>query len=142
MRRRIGTARTRSVGLVSVVLVAIAAVAYLVAGGLVFQRDTGPAVIDVAMDMTGYDTPEIRVSVGQPVTIRLTSLDAPLYLDDGGRHQLAVEELGVDIIAPAQGSASATFTPTEVGTYEFYCDVCCGGRSNPAMVGTLIVEGA
>lgn len=97
-------------------------------------------VIDVAIDMQGFDKPEIRVQAGEPVTLRLTSLDGPFHLDGGGKHQLAIDKFDVNIIAPSRGSASATFTPTEPGTYEFYCDICCGGRANPTMIGTLIVE--
>jgi heme/copper-type cytochrome/quinol oxidase subunit 2 len=98
-------------------------------------------VIDVEAAMNGFDQYEIRVKVGEPVTIRLTSLDNTHHTDGGGKHQWAVDELGVDIIAPALGSNYATFTPQEVGSYIFYCDICCGGRANPSMNGTLIVEG-
>ncbi|MGK7310968.1 MAG: cupredoxin domain-containing protein [Candidatus Longimicrobiales bacterium M2_2A_002] len=104
--------------------------------------DADPDIIDVAIDMKGFDTPEIRVRAGEPVTVRLTSLDGPFHLDGGGKHQLAIDELGVNIIAPARDTASATFVATEPGTYEFYCDICCGGRANPTMIGTLVVEGA
>lgn len=97
-------------------------------------------VIDVAADMAGFDHPVIRVPAGEPVTIRLTSLDNEYHIDGGGRHQFAVDELGVNIIAPSLGSASATFTASEPGTYVFYCDICCGGRANPTMSGKLIVE--
>jgi heme/copper-type cytochrome/quinol oxidase subunit 2 len=99
-----------------------------------------PAVVDVSIDMKGFDRDTIRVRAGEPVTIRLTSLDGPFHLDGGGQHQLAIDELGLDIIAPARGSASATFTATEPGTYTFYCDICCGGRANPTMIGALVVE--
>jgi cytochrome c oxidase subunit II len=74
------------------------------------------------------------------VTIRLTSLDNQYHTDGGGQHQWAVDELGVNIIAPSLGSSYATFTPVEPGVYEFYCDICCGGRANPSMQGKLIVE--
>src|SRR5574341_1368940 len=97
-------------------------------------------VIDVAADMSGFDMKEIRVKVGQPVTVRLTSLDNSHHTDGGGKHQLAVEELGVDIIAQPESSNYATFTPDKPGEYTFYCDICCGGRANPTMNGTLIVE--
>jgi cytochrome c oxidase subunit II len=97
-------------------------------------------VIDVAANMGGFDRPEIRVPAGEPVTIRLTSLDNQYHTDGGGQHQWAVDELGVDIIAPSLGSSYATFTPVEPGVYEFYCDICCGGRANPSMQGKLIVE--
>lgn len=99
-----------------------------------------PDVIDVAADMGGFDRSTIRVSVGERVTVRLTSLDNRFHTDGGGQHQFAVDELGVNIVAPPLGSATGTFTPTEPGTYVFYCDICCGGRANPTMSGTLVVE--
>ncbi|MBI5292745.1 MAG: cupredoxin domain-containing protein [Chloroflexi bacterium] len=97
-------------------------------------------VIDVAADMGGFDMKLIRVKVGQPVTVRLTSLDNSHHTDGGGKHQWAVDELEVSIVAPPEGSNYATFTPTKAGTYIYYCDICCGGRANPTMQGALIVE--
>jgi heme/copper-type cytochrome/quinol oxidase subunit 2 len=98
-------------------------------------------VIDIKADMSGFDQKEIHVKVGQPVTVRLTSLDNQHHTDGGGKHQWAVDELGMSIIAPPEGSSYETFTPTKAGSYVFYCDICCGGRANPTMQGTLIVEG-
>lgn len=90
--------------------------------------------------MSGFDTSEICVKAGQPVTVHLTSLDNSHHTAGGGKHQWAVDELGVSIIAPPEGSNYATFTPRAPGTYTFNCDICCGGRANPSMQGTLIVE--
>ncbi|HEU0291424.1 MAG TPA: cupredoxin domain-containing protein [Anaerolineales bacterium] len=98
-------------------------------------------VIDVQASMSGFDQKEIRVKVGKPVTIRLTSLDNEHHTDGGGKHQWAVDELGVDIIAQPESSNYMTFTPENVGTYTFYCDICCGGKANPTMSGQLIIEG-
>ena len=98
-------------------------------------------VIDVAASMSGFDQKEIRVKVGQPVTVRLTSLDNSHHTDGGGKHQWAVNELGVDIIAQPESSNYMTFTPDKPGAYTFYCDICCGGKANPTMNGQLIVEG-
>ena len=97
-------------------------------------------VIDVEASMSGFDKTEIRVRVGQPVTIRLTSLDNSHHTDGGGQHQWAVDELGVDVIAQPESSNYITFTPDKAGTYTFYCDICCGGRANPTMNGQIIVE--
>src|SRR3972149_1044152 len=36
------------------------------------------------------------------VTIRLTSLDGPHHTDGGGKHQWAVDEFGVSVVAPAE----------------------------------------
>lgn len=98
-------------------------------------------VIDIAADMGGFDQEEVRVKAGESVTIQLTSLDTPYHNDGGGKHQWAVDELNVSVIAPPKGSNSVTFTPDKPGTYTFYCDICCGGRANPTMQGKLIVVG-
>ena len=98
-------------------------------------------VIDIAADMSGFTRKEVRVKAGQPVTVRLRSLDNSHHTDGGGKHQWAVDELGVSIIAPPLGSSYKTFTPARPGTYTFYCDICCGGRANPTMSGKLVVVG-
>lgn len=98
-------------------------------------------VINISADMGGFSRREIRVKAGQAVTVRLRSLDNSHHTDGGGKHQWAVDELGVNIIAPPLGSNYKTFTPTKAGTYTFYCDICCGGRANPTMSGRLVVVG-
>ena len=96
-------------------------------------------VIDITADMGGFSRNEVRIKAGQPVTVRLRSLDNSHHTDGGGKHQWAVDELGVSIIAPPEGSNYKTFTPAKPGTYTFYCDICCGGRANPTMSGRLVV---
>ncbi|MCL5123909.1 MAG: cupredoxin domain-containing protein [Deltaproteobacteria bacterium] len=126
---------------------AIVLVVLGIAGFLLFKSFYKPPlpvadnVIDVSADMSGFSMTEIRVKVGQPVTIRLRSLDNSHHTDGAGKHQWAVDDFNVSVIAPAEGTATTTFTPTKTGTYVFYCDICCGGRANPSMNGKLIVEG-
>lgn len=126
-----------------IITIAVLALAGYLLKPAVFGR-SGPApdakIIDIAANMGGFDMKLIRVKAGEPVTIRLTSLDNRYHRDGGGKHQFAVDGMDVNIIAQPLSSAAATFTPEEPGRYEFYCDVCCGGRANPSMVGTLIVE--
>ncbi len=98
-------------------------------------------VIDMEASMSGFDKKEIRVKVGQPVTIRLTSIDNSHHTDGGGKHQWAVDELGVNVIAQPESSNTVTFTPDKEGSFTFYCDICCGGKANPTMNGQIIVEG-
>lgn len=127
----------------AIVLGVLGLAAYLLYGAF-FRPGPPPMagnVIDVEAAMDGFNTYEIRVQAGEPVTLRLTSLDNTHHTDGGGKHQFAIDELGVDIIAPALGSSYATFTPQAAGTYTFYCDICCGGRANPSMNGSFIVEG-
>ncbi len=117
------------------------------AGWLMYSAFSGPRlapvagnVIDVAASMDGFDRTRITVKVGQPVTLRLTSMDNSMHTDGGGRHQWAVDAFKVSVVAPPEGSNTVTFTPDKVGTYMFYCDIWCGGRANPSMQGTLVVE--
>jgi plastocyanin len=119
----------------------------LLAGSLLYSSFSKPKlqalagnVIDVAADMAGFDVKLLRVKVGEPVTIRLTSLDNSHHTDGGGQHQWAVDELGLNLVAQPESSNTVTFTPAQPGTYTYYCDICCGGRANPTMQGTLVVE--
>jgi len=137
-RRKI---RTAAFAVVSVLV--IGAAGYLLFKAF-WKPDLPPMagnVVDIAADMGGFTRKEVRVKAGQPVTVRLRSLDNSHHTDGGGKHQWAVDELGVSIIAPPLGSSYKTFTPARPGTYTFYCDICCGGRANPTMSGKLVVVG-
>ena len=135
--------RIRTVMFSGIVLVVLGLAAYLLQSA--FSRPElkpmAGTVIDIAADMAGFSQTEVRVQAGEAVTVRLTSLDNSHHTDGGGKHQWAVDELGVSIIAQPESSAYATFTPAEPGVYTFYCDICCGGRANPTMQGILVVEG-
>jgi len=134
--------RPRMLLYVGVVGTVLAVAGYLLASGFIRPalEPMAGTVIDIAADMGGFSQDEVRVKVGQPVTVRLTSLDNSHHTDGGGKHQWAVDELRVNIIAQPESTANATFTPTAPGVYTFYCDICCGGRANPTMQGTLVVE--
>jgi len=97
-------------------------------------------IVEIKGTMGGFSTSMIRAKAGRPLTVRLTSMDNRFHTDGGGKHQFAIDYLKVNIIAPPLGTREATFTPAEPGIYDYYCDVCCGGRANPTMVGKLIVE--
>jgi len=43
-------------------------------------------------------------------------------------------------VAP-HATKTVTLPALRAGRYEFYCDVCCGGRANPSMIGVLEVQG-
>lgn len=90
--------------------------------------------------MAGFQPFVISAQAGRPITVQLESMDTRFHLDGGGRHQFAIDELGVNIIAPPLGVAEETFVVEEPGEYRFYCSICCGGKANPSMWGTLIVK--
>jgi heme/copper-type cytochrome/quinol oxidase subunit 2 len=125
-----------------VVAAVVAGVAWLLAPALQGsgQRAAGGDVVEIKGTMGGFSTPTIQAKAGRPLTVRLTSVDSRFHTDGGGKHQFAIDALGVNIVAPPLGTQEATFTPPAPGVYEYYCDICCGGRANPTMQGKLIVE--
>ncbi|OGA68280.1 MAG: hypothetical protein A3G81_02660 [Betaproteobacteria bacterium RIFCSPLOWO2_12_FULL_65_14] len=134
--------RTRATAFAIIGVLVLGAAGYLLYGAFA-KRELPPIdgnTIDIAADMAGFTRKEVRIKAGEPVTVRLTSLDNSHHTDGGGKHQWAVDELGLNIIAPPLRSKYVTFTPSKPGTYTFYCDICCGGRANPTMSGRLVVS--
>lgn len=124
-----------------IVLVVLGVAAYLLLSAFTPRTPLPSAnTIDISASMGGFSQNEVRVKAGESITIRLTSVDNRYHTDGGGQHQWAVDELGISVIAPPLGNNAVTFTPETPGTYTFYCDICCGGRANPSMQGTLVVE--
>jgi len=99
-------------------------------------------VVNLQAAMDGFDMQQIRVKVGETVQVNLRSLDNEHHTDGGGKHQFAIDELGVNVVAQPLSTASGTFVASKAGTYTYYCDICCGGKANPTMNGKLIVEDA
>ena len=71
--------------------------------------------------------------------MRLVNPDSSHHTDGSGLHQFAIPELGLDVRVNPQSATVFTIPAAPAGTYTFYCDVCCGGKENPAMRGTLTV---
>jgi heme/copper-type cytochrome/quinol oxidase subunit 2 len=100
---------------------------------------TAAADVRIQTTMEGFIPHVIRARVGQPLTIQLVNRDTRFHTDGGGWHQFAIDELGVNAKIGPESTQLVTLTPTRQGTYEFYCDVCCGGKENPSMRGRLEV---
>ncbi len=117
----------------------------IVAANLVIGRLQPPGApeanaLQVHVSMAGYDPDQLTVKAGQSVKIQLASMDTSMHSDGGGWHQLAIDELGLNFKVGPESSQVFSFTaPAAPGTYTYYCDVCCGGKSNPAMQGKLTV---
>jgi plastocyanin len=123
----------------------MAAAVYLLApvfepGTTSITQSGNTKVVNIQAGMDGFDLKEIHVKAGENVRINLRSMDNSLHNDGGGKHQFAIDALGVNIIAQPLSLSSGTFAPIMPGEYTFYCDICCGGRVNPTMNGKLIVE--
>ena len=78
-----------------------------------------------------FSQKEIRVKADQRVSLTLDNVE--------GFHDLRIDELNVATRQLKEGeSETIAFTPTEPGTYEYYCTV--GQHRAMGMVGTLVVE--
>jgi cytochrome c oxidase subunit II len=128
--------RLRVVGFLVIALAVFGAAVVLVSP----PRSTVAAdAIPVRVDMAGFEPKTIEVKAGTPVKLQLINPDSAAHSDGGGKHQFAIPELGVDAIVQPRSEQIVTFTPAKPGTYTFYCDICCGGKENPTMRGSLTV---
>lgn len=90
-----------------------------------------PNVVDISAKRFEFTPKEVRLHVGQPVTIRLTATDRA--------HGLLIKELHIDLDADVDHPDSVTITPDAPGTYNAICDHYCGvGHGNMKM--TFVVE--
>jgi uncharacterized cupredoxin-like copper-binding protein len=94
-----------------------------------------PQAVEIkATDLLKFEPATITVKDGSPVRLTLTNEGA---LD----HNWVVDNLDgkqVELDAKSKASATAEFTPTTLGTYEFYCSV--PGHREAGMKGTLVVQ--
>lgn len=95
----------------------------------------------IIVTMAGFDPPVLRVPAGKPVAVRLVNPDSPYHSDGGGWHQFRIERFGVDVRVPPRSDRRVELPALSPGEYTFYCDVCCGGKENPSMRGTIDVTG-
>jgi plastocyanin len=115
--------------------------------GLMVSRLQGPGATDttavqVHASMGGFDPAALTVKAGQLVKVELSSMDTSLHSDGGGRHEFAIDALGIDWkVGPLSSKVFEFTAPAAAGTYSFYCNICCGGKENPSMQGKLTVTG-
>ncbi len=101
---------------------------------------TDATAVQVKASMGGFDPGGLTAKVGQTVRVELSSTDTPYHGDGGGWHQFAIDGLGIDWkVGPQSSEVFEFIAPTAAGTYTWYCDICCGGKENPTMQGTLTV---
>ena len=146
-RRRRATEVHRSPGeqarpiLFGAIIVIVLTVGAFLAFGDFLDRPTSAAgAIDVQSSMAGFTPSVIRVKAGSTVTLDWWTQDAAMHLQ-GGVHTMIAPELGLDESLPAESRRAVTWqVPNKPGTYDVYCDTCCGGQDSPTMHGTIVVE--
>ena len=143
-QRRSRRIRQGAFGLVVAAILAVGG--YLAFGDLAGQRGAAMTAeaIPVRLSMAGFTPSEVKVPAGQTVSLELWTTDAAPHLHNGV-HTMISDELGIYKELPAAGPTGESrkvvtiTTPTEPGTYDIYCDTCCGGKASPSMHGTLSV---
>ncbi len=88
--------------------------------------------VSVAASKFEFTPDTVKVKVGEPVTLVLTSLDRI--------HGFKMPELGIRTEIIPDQETRVTITPQKTGTFTFFCDVFCGD-GHEEMAGTLVVEG-
>lgn len=103
---------------------------------------TGDGVIVVQSSMAGFAPSDIRVTAGERVTLTWWTNDSVLHLERGV-HTMIAPELGLYEELPGEATRAFVWeVPDRPGTYDVYCDTCCGGKASPSMHGRIVIEPA
>lgn len=105
------------------------ATAALAAATLAAAHGAGaePAVVTITAHRFEFSPPEVTLERGQPVVLRLTSLDVT--------HGFYSKPLGLDEIIEHGKVLDVPLTPGEAGRFTVICDHFCGaGHGNMKMV--------
>jgi plastocyanin len=126
----------------AIVAVVLVAGGFLAFGDFLDRPGATAGTIDVQSSMAGFTPSEIRVTAGTTATINWWTDDAAGHLD-GGVHTMVAPELGLNEVLPAENSRMFTWqVPDRPGTYDVYCETCCGGKDSPTMHGKIVIEAA
>lgn len=108
-----------------------------------FNRPAAAAgAIDVQSSMAGFTPSTITVTAGNTVTLDWWTQDAAVHLQ-GGVHTMISPDLGLKEELPAESRRTVTWNvPNKPGTYDVWCESCCGGKESPTMHGKIVVLNA
>ncbi len=134
--------RLRPLLFAAIVVGVLTAGVYLAFGSLLSRPAAAAGAISVQSSMAGFTPSEIRVKAGATVTLDWWTEDASMHLQ-GGVHTMIAPDLGLHEELPAESRRAVSWTvPNKPGTYDVWCESCCGGKDNPQMHGKIVVEPA
>jgi plastocyanin len=126
----------------AIVIAVIAVGGYLAFGDFLNRPAAAAGTIDLQSSMAGFSPSVIRVKAGSTVTLSWWTQDAAVHLQ-GGVHTMVAPALGLNEQLPAESRRAVTWrVPNTPGTYDVYCESCCGGKDSPTMHGKIVVESA
>ncbi len=132
--------RVRMVAFGATAVLVLGVGGFLAFGDFLKRAPATAGAISVQSSMAGFTPAAIRVKAGETATLDWWTDDSAMHLE-GGVHTLISPELGLYETLPAEGRRAVAFdVPDRLGTYDVYCDTCCGGKDSPTMHGTIVVE--
>jgi cytochrome c oxidase subunit II len=87
-------------------------------------------VIQITAKKYDFSPASVELKVGVPVVLELRSLDR--------KHGFAIPDLKIDAQIEPGGVTRVRIVPEKTGTFEFHCDVFCGG-GHEEMTGQIVV---
>ena len=122
------------------VIVAVLAVGGFLAFGDFFDRPAAEAgAIDVQSSMAGFTPSVITVKAGTTASISWWTDDAAMHLH-GGVHTMIAPEIGLHEELGAESRRMISWqVPDMHGSYDVWCDSCCGGKDSPQMHGRIVI---
>lgn len=132
--------RVRIVAFGAIAVLVLGVGGFLAFGDFLKRAPATAGAISVQSSMAGFTPAAIHVKAGQTAMLDWWTDDSAMHLE-GGVHTLISPELGLYETLPAEGRRAVAFqAPDRPGTYDVYCDTCCGGKDSPTMHGTIVVE--
>jgi cytochrome c oxidase subunit II len=96
------------------------------------KADQNPQTITIRASRFAFEPNEITVKKGEPVKVIIQSEDVS--------HGLLIEDLGIRAEVKKGQSATITFTPETVGTFEGKCAHFCGSGHGSMTLTVHVVE--
>ena len=123
-----------------IVLAVLAVGGWLAFGNFLTRPAAATGTISVQSSMAGFTPSDIHVKAGSTVTLDWWTEDAAMHLQ-GGVHTMVAPDLGLNESLPAESRRAVIWqVPNKPGTYDVYCESCCGGKDSPTMHGKIVVE--
>jgi cytochrome c oxidase subunit 2 len=141
-RERSGAEKARPFVFGAIVVVVLGVGAFLAFGDFLDRPAAPVGTIDVQSSMAGFTPSVIRVKAGTTVTFDWWTQDASMHLQDGV-HTMIAPDLGLNETLPAESRRAVSWhVPDKPGTYDVYCESCCGGKDSPTMHGSIVIDPA
>jgi uncharacterized cupredoxin-like copper-binding protein len=91
---------------------------------------TAPNEITIKLEGMRFQHDSLQVQTGQPVTLQLVN-------KDGYTHAFDLDDFDIHLQLAAEETVEVSFTPTQSGTFTFYCG--SPGHEAAGMVGSITV---